>query len=364
MSNRIGVLTGGGDCPGLNAVIRAVVKRAIREYNWQVIGIEDGFEGLVLRKTRPLGLSDVRGILPRGGTILGTTNRANPFAYRTRTADGRVITRDVSHEVVRRIEELGLDALVVIGGDGSLRIALDFFKMGVPVVGVPKTIDNDVCLTDVTFGFDTALETATEAIDKLHTTAESHHRIMIVEVMGRDAGWLALDSGIAGGADVILIPEIPFKLEAVEDKIMAREHEGAKFSIVVVAEGARAEGGEQIYRSTGDPMSPRRLGGMGEWVGREIARRLDREVRTTVLGHLQRGGSPSAFDRKLGTFFGAEVVGLVARRAWGQMVALQGGEIVAVPIADAVRKLKTVPLDGHRVRTARALGLCLGDTCK
>jgi 6-phosphofructokinase 1 len=356
------VLTGGGDCPGLNAVIRAVVKRAINEFGWQVLGIEDGFEGLILPgKVRELGLLDVQGILPRGGTILGTTNRANPFAYRTRDAAGSVAVRDVSAQVVQRVAELGLDALVVIGGDGSLRIARDLGAMGVPVVGVPKTIDNDVRLTDVTFGFDTALDTATEAIDKLHTTAESHHRIMIVEVMGRDAGWLALDSGIAGGADAILIPEIPFHVDALESKFRQRESRGSKFSIVVVAEGARPVGGEQVYQPASDPLAPRRLGGVSLWVAQAIQHMTEREVRTTVLGHLQRGGSPSAFDRKLGTFFGSEAVGLVACDGWGTMVALQGTRIVSVPIADAVSRLKTVPLDGHRVRAARALGVCLGD---
>ena len=360
---RIGVLTGGGDCPGLNAVIRAIVKKAIYAYRWQVIGIEDGFEGLIVRdKTRPLDPTDVRGILPRGGTILGTTNRANPFSYRVRLPSGEFVVRNVSQNVMARVRELDLDALIVIGGDGSLKIALEFFALGMPIIGVPKTIDNDVCLTDVTFGFDTALDTATEAIDKLHTKAESHHRIMIVEVMGRDAGWLALDAGLAGGADVILIPEIPFDLASVLLKIEAREREGAKFSIIVVAEGARPAGGSQIYQESGDALSPQRLGGMGQWVGRQITDRLDREIRTTVLGHIQRGGSPSAFDRKLGTWFGAEAVDLVARRAWGQMVALQGDQIVPVPIADAVRTLKTVPLDGHRVRTARALRLCLGES--
>jgi phosphofructokinase-like protein len=359
---RIGVLTGGGDCPGINAVLRAVVKRSILQYGWEVIGIEDGFEGLILRdRTRRLDLGDVRGILPRGGTILGTTNRANPFSYVTRTPEGDVETHDVSSEVIARIEALALDALIVIGGDGSLSIARDFCRMGVPIVGVPKTIDNDVGQTDLTFGFDTALDTATQAIDKLHTTAESHHRIMIVEVMGREAGWLALDAGLAGGADVILIPEIPFQLEAIVRKIGAREHEGALFSVVVVSEGARPLGGERVYQVSCDPSASRRLGGIGNWLGDQIACLTAREVRTTVLGHVQRGGSPSAFDRKLATWFGSEATGLVAERAWGQMVALHGDQIVAVPIADAVREVKTVPLDGHRVRAARAMGLCLGD---
>ena len=359
---RIGVLTGGGDCPGLNAVIRAVVKRAIGEFGWQVVGIEDGFEGLVLpAKTRPLSTRDVRGILPRGGTILGTTNRANPFAYPMSSPEGQTVIADVSAEVARRVTELALDALVVIGGDGSLRIARDLLPAGVPIVGVPKTIDNDILYTDVTFGFDTALDTATEAIDRLHTTAESHHRIMFVEVMGRDAGWLALESGVAGGADVILIPEIPFELDAVLGKLRARERQGARFSIVVVAEGARPVGGEQIYQPSGDSNGPRRLGGIAEWVALRVGEATGGEVRTTVLGHIQRGGTPSAYDRALATYFGSEAVGLIARRQWGRMVALQGSEIVSVPISDAVARLKTVPLDGYRLRGARALGLCLGD---
>jgi 6-phosphofructokinase len=233
--------------------------------------------------------------------------------------------------------------------------------MGVPLVGVPKTIDNDVGETDVTFGFDTALDTATQAIDKLHTTAESHHRIMIVEVMGREAGWLALDAGLAGGADVILIPEIPFRLDAVALKIAARERGGARFSIIVVSEGAHPLGGERIYQDSRDPSAPKRLGGIGNWLADQIACLTEREVRTTVLGHVQRGGSPSAFDRKLATWFGSEAVGLVAQRAWGEMVALRGDRIAAVPIAHAVRQLKTVPLDGHRLRAARAMGLCLGE---
>ena len=244
---RIGVLTGGGDCPGLNAVIRAVVKTAVSQYGWDVVGIEDGFEGLILpEKTRPLGLADVRGILPRGGTILGTTNRANPFAYAVREEDGGVTTRDVSGRVVDRIRELGLDCLIVIGGDGSLRIGYEFQQMGVPLVGVPKTIDNDICATDITFGFDTALNTATEALDKLHTTAESHHRVMIVETMGRNAGWLALRCGLAGGADVILIPEIPFDVRAVDEKIEERDRAGRKYSIEGGAEGAVRAGGEEL----------------------------------------------------------------------------------------------------------------------
>jgi len=358
---RIGVLTGGGDCPGLNAVIRAVVKTAINDYGWEVIGIEDGFEGLILPdKTMDLQIGDVRGILPRGGTILGTTNRANPFAYVTRKKDGRVVTRDVSGEVLQRIRELHLDALIVIGGDGSLKIGYEFYQKGTPIVGVPKTIDNDISCTDVTFGFDTALDTATEAIDKLHTTAESHHRIMIVEVMGRDAGWLALEAGLSGGADVILVPEIPFDLYKVDEKIEQRGREGHHFSIIVVAEGARPAGGEQVYQPGKDPTAPRRLGGISQWVAGELAKMCDHEIRVTVLGHVQRGGSPSSFDRILGTRFGAAAVRLVAEGRFGEMVSLRGEHIEAVPLADAVSQLKTVPLDSDLIRTARSLGICLG----
>ncbi|MBC7251291.1 MAG: 6-phosphofructokinase [Anaerolineae bacterium] len=358
---RIGVLTGGGDCPGLNAVIRAVVKTAINDYGWEVIGIEDGFEGLILPdKTRELRISDVRGILPRGGTILGTTNRANPFAYVTRKKDGRVVTRDVSDEVILRLRDLRLDALIVIGGDGSLKISYEFFQKGVPIVGVPKTIDNDISCTDVTFGFDTALDTATQAIDKLHTTAESHHRVMIVEVMGRDAGWLALEAGLAGGADVILIPEIPFDLYNVDEKIERRDREGRRFSIVVVAEGSRPVGGEQFYQPRKDPTAPRRLGGVSQWVADELGKMCDHEIRVTVLGHVQRGGSPSSFDRILGTRFGAAAVHLVSERRFGEMVALRGETIEAVSLKDAVSQLKTVPLDSDLIRTARSLDICLG----
>jgi phosphofructokinase-like protein len=358
---RMGVLTGGGDCPGLNAVIRAVVKTAINDYGWEVIGIEDGFEGLILPgKTREMRISDVRGILPRGGTILGTTNRANPFAYVTRGQAGRIVTRDVSGDVIQRIRELYLDALIVIGGDGSLKIGYEFYQKGVPIIGIPKTIDNDLSCTDVTFGFDTALDTATQAIDKLHTTAESHHRVMIVEVMGRDAGWLALEAGLAGGADVIIIPEIPFDLHKVDEKVEQRGREGHHFSIIVVAEGARPVGGEQVYQPSKDPTAPRRLGGIGQWMAGELAEMCDHEIRVTVLGHVQRGGSPSSSDRILGTRFGAAAVRLVAAGRFGEMVSLHGEHVEAVTIADAVSQLKTVPLDGDLVRTARSLGICLG----
>lgn len=359
---RIGLLTGGGDCPGLNSVIRAAVKTAINVYGWEVLGIKDGFEGLILPgRVCELTLTDVRGLLPRGGTILGTTNRANPFAYKVHKKDGRIVERDVSGEVISRVRELHLDALIVIGGDGSLTIGYEFFLRGMPVVGVPKTIDNDLAGTDITFGFDTALVTATEAIDKLHTTAESHHRIMIVEIMGRDAGWLALRSGLAGGADVILIPEIPFHLESIEEKIEQRARAGRKFSIIVVAEGARSINGEQIYRSNRDPLAAKRLGGIGQWLADELYRVTDKEIRVTVLGHLQRGGTPSPFDRLLSTRFGAAAVRAVADRKFGHMVALRSTHIVTIPLKEAIHELRLVQVDSDLLVTARGLGICLGD---
>jgi 6-phosphofructokinase 1 len=358
---RIGLLTGGGDAPGLNAVIRAVTKMAIGHYGWQVIGIRDGFEGLILPgKTEELTYAAVRGILPQGGTILGASNRANPFDYPIAADDGQVERRDVSAEVIAYAGTLGLDALVVIGGDGSLHIAQRFFELGLPVVGVPKTIDNDVGCTDLTFGFDTALDVATEAIDRLHTTAESHHRVMLVEVMGRNAGWLAIQSGLAGGADVILIPEIPYDIEEVDRKIEDRDRMGRLFSIVVVAEGARPRGGEQVFQASGDAARAKRLGGVSYLVAEQLDRVSDKEIRVTVLGHLQRGGSPTSFDRILGTRFGTQVVELLARGGLGRMVSLQGAKIADVPIADAIAELKTVPVDGELVETARYMGLSLG----
>lgn len=358
---RIGVLTGGGDCPGLNAVIRAVVKTAINEYSWEVMGVEDGFEGLILPdKTRPLSFRDVRGILPRGGTILGTTNRANPFAYEVKTKEGIAIT-DASDTVIQRAEELGLDALVVIGGDGSLNIAHKLISKGLNVVGVPKTIDNDLLETEITFGFDTALNTAMEAIDRLHTTAESHHRVIILEVMGRNAGWIALEAGIAGGADVILIPEIPYDMDVVAQKFEDRNQRGAMFSIVVIAEGAHEEKGEMIYQE-GFEKTQQRLGGIGDVFAEQLRECCDFEVRVTVLGHLQRGGSPTAFDRLLASRFGTQAVHLISAGRLGEMVALKCGTIVPVKISSAVAYQKKVSLDSDLLQTAFALDLNLGKT--
>jgi ATP-dependent phosphofructokinase / diphosphate-dependent phosphofructokinase len=358
---RIGVLTGGGDCPGLNAVIRAVVKTAIGHYGWEVIGIKDGFEGLILpEKTVELTFSSVRGILPLGGTILGTTNRANPFDYPVVDGDGHETHRSVATEILRRAGQLGLDALVVIGGDGSLHIAQKLYEMGLPLVGVPKTIDNDVGGTDITFGFDTALDVATQAIDRLHTTAESHHRIMLVEVMGRNAGWLALQSGLAGGADVILLPEIPFSIQRIDEKVEERDRLGRLFSIVVVAEGARPEGGQQVFQEQRAALTAKRLGGLSYVVAERLAAVSDKEIRVTVLGHLQRGGSPTSFDRILGTRFGVAAVDLIAQGGLGRMVALRGEEIKDLPITEAVAELKTVPLDSDLIHAARCMGISLG----
>ncbi len=357
---RIAMLTGGGDAPGLNAVIRAVTKSAIQVYDWEVLGVRDGFDGfLAADGVFPLQIEAVRGILPRGGTILGAANRGNPFARKV-IRDGKEVIEDVSEQVIRRIRELNLNGLVVIGGDGTLHIALELSRLGVPVVGVPKTIDNDVGGTEVTFGFDTAVNIAMEAIDRLHTTAEAHHRVMVLELMGRDAGFIALQAGVAGGADVILIPEIPFRYERILEKIEQRMAAGRLFSIVVVSEGAYPVGGEKSYRQAGDSIYAPRLGGVGYKVG-EFLSAQGLETRVTVLGHLQRGGSPTAFDRWLASRFGAAAVRLIAAERFGHMVALKGGQVTDVPLQEALAVPRRVDIHGEGVRTARDLGICLGD---
>jgi phosphofructokinase-like protein len=349
---RIGICTGGGDAPGLNAVIRAAVKCAILKYHWQVVGIPDGFDGLIWpEKSRPLTLHDISGILPRGGTILGTTNRGNPFHYCT-VENGVEVIRDISDQVIANSRQLGIDAVISIGGDGSQKIALDLFKKGMNIVGVPKTIDNDLSATEVTFGFDTALVTATDAVDKIHTTAESHHRIMVVEVMGRDAGWIALQAGIAGGAHVILIPEIPFTIQRICDHVALRESFGKRFTIIVVAEGVKVPTEWQEHRRTGS---------VGNRIGDAVSRGAKKDVRVSVLGHIQRGGSPTPFDRILATRFGVAAVDLIAEGGFGKMVCLQKTRIEAVSIADAVGQLKTVDPDGQIVNTARSIGISFGD---
>lgn len=356
MIKRIGVLTGGGDAPGLNAVIRAVVKTAINEYGWSVLGIEDGYEGLLGEiRLRPLRPNDVRGLLPRGGTILGTRNRGH---FAVRQVEGKIIKpMTVYQEAVANIKKLGIDALVVIGGDGTLAIAYELHQLGVPLVGVPKTIDNDLAGTELTFGFDTALDVATEALDRLHTTAESHDRVMVLEVMGRHTGWIALEAGLAGGADVILIPEIPFFIEKAASKVLERERNGRPFTIIVVAEGAVSVEGTAVYQDKGNALSGPRLGGIGHVVAEAIEQLTGKETRVVVLGHLQRGGSPTAFDRLLASSFGVAAVQALAAGEMGTMVIWTCGAVTTCPLADSVFQLKRVPSDGQWVKTARNLGI-------
>ncbi len=358
---RIGVLTGGGDAPGLNAVIRAVVKIAIKQYNLGVTGFLNGFGGLIKNQVRELTEREVVGILPRGGTILGTTNRDNPFHYPV-IKEGEKVFVDISDRIFENISIQEIDALVIIGGDGSLAIARDLYEKGLPVVGIPKTIDNDIPVTDQTFGFDTALTTATEALDKLHTTAESHHRVMVLEVMGRYAGWIALTTGIAGGADVILIPEIPFQMGKVVEKINERSQQDKKFSIIVVAEGAKPVGGEMVVRKAiEDSYDPIRLGGIGNLVAGQIEELTGKETRVTVLGHLQRGGSPTAYDRILATRYGTGAVKLVMEGRFGEMVCLSGTSISSVPLREIAGKMRQVPMDSDLIFSARQLGISFGD---
>lgn len=357
---RIGILTGGGDAPGLNAVIRAAVKTAVNEYGFEVLGIKNGYDGFLDEDgIISLGVEDVRGILPRGGTILGAANRGNPYARKV-IRDGKEVTIDVSDEIVKGIKKLKMDALLVLGGDGTLHIAHELSHKGVPVIGVPKTIDNDIGGTEITFGFDTALNIATEAIDRLHTTAESHHRAMVIELMGRDAGFIALNAGVSGGADVILIPEIPFKFDSIMAKIHARAAKGRKFSILAVSEGAKAQGGAQVFSRKGDEVYVPRLGGVGQMVG-EYIEQQGFESRVTVLGHLQRGGTPTAFDRWLATRYGAAAVRLAARSGFDRMVALQCGEITDLPLEEATATPKRVNVNGDAVITARNIGISFGD---
>ncbi len=358
---RIAILTGGGDAPGLNAVIRAVVKTAANLYNCEVMGVRDGFDGFLGDYgIFPLDQAAVRGILPRGGTILGSANRGNPFARKV-VRNGREIVEDVSGRIKDNIEALKLDALIVVGGDGTLRIARELFPIGVPVIGVPKTIDNDIGGTDCTFGYDTALNIATDALDRLHTTAEAHHRVMVLELMGRDAGFIALTAGLAGGADVILIPEIPFTMENVNEKIMKRSERGTHFSIVAVAEGARRVGGEIVVSRMGDDVYTPRLGGIAVRVADEITRMTKIESRVIVLGHLQRGGTPTAFDRDLATRFGSAAVRLAAAGGFGRMVALQNTKVVDISLDEALASPKRVDVNCDAIRTARDLGISFGD---
>jgi len=356
---RVGVVTGGGDCPGLNAAIRAVVLGAINR-GWEMVGIERGFEGLLAPEgAAPMTRERVRGIIQTGGTILGTTNRGNPF-HLPRERDGKIEFVDVSDEVVAQVHRLGLEGLVVIGGDGTLTIASQLARQGVPIIGVPKTIDNDLMATEVTFGFHTALVTATEAIDKLHATAESHERVMIVEVMGRYSGWIGLYAGVAGGADVILLPEIPYQQEAIVQKLRERWERKRRFAIIVVAEGAMPVGGGPTFKAKEEGREPR-LGGIAEQLAEDLQEATGYETRSLVLGHLQRGGPPSPTDRILATRFGAAAVRAIEQGERNVMVAIQANRIVTVPLEEAIIHRKQVPLDSDVILSAREMGIAFGD---
>ncbi|MBU1912611.1 MAG: ATP-dependent 6-phosphofructokinase [Candidatus Omnitrophica bacterium] len=354
---RIGILTGGGDCPGLNAGIRAIAKTAILDYDMEVIGIKDGFLGLIENRFLPVSYEDVSGILNLGGTFLGASNKANPFRH----PDFKGRLRDVSDMAVENYQAMELDGLICIGGDGTLNIAYKLFKKGVRLVGVPKTIDNDLRQTDATIGFDSALITATQAIDKLHTTAQSHHRVMVIEVMGRYAGWLALYSGLAGGGDIILLPEIPYDIKKVCEVVLKRNQSGKRFSIVVASEGSRPKGGKMVVKKiVKDSTDPLRLGGIGNKLANEIEKITGLEARVTVLGHLQRGGEPSPFDRMLATRFGVDACELIAKGDFGKMVVLKAGQIKKVDLKKAVGDIKRVGLSDPVIKVARSVGTSFG----
>ena len=359
---KIGILTGGGDCPGLNAVVRGVTKSALKK-GWEVIGFKDGYRGLVENRHSKLEDRDVSGIIIRGGTILGTSNTANPFAYTLEPLACADKPKDLSALAVSNLKKLGVGALVAIGGDGTLNIAKKLHELGVAVVGVPKTIDNDLSATDVTFGFDSALKVATEAVDKLHTTAESHHRVMILETMGRYAGWIALRSGIAGGGDIILIPEIPYRERDILAAVNERRARGKNFSIVVVSEGARPEKGEmtvsKIVKGSHDPL---RLGGVAYKIAEIIEKSIKVECRVVVLGHLQRGGEPTPFDRWLSTVFGAHAVELIEKKRFGRMVSFKNYCCTSVTLKDAVGSLRLVKPGSQEVLTALSVGTSFGNS--
>jgi 6-phosphofructokinase 1 len=354
---RIGILTGGGDCPGLNASIRAIAKTAILKYDMEVIGIKDGFLGLIENRFLPISYEDVSGILALGGTFLGASNKANPFRH----PDCNNGFKDVSDAAVENYRAMKLNGLVSMGGDGTLNIAYKLYKKGVKIVGVPKTIDNDLKQTDATIGFDSALITATQAIDKLHTTAQSHHRVMIIEVMGRYAGWLALYSGVAGGGDIILLPEIPYDIKKVCEVVLKRNQRGKRFSIVVVSEGARPKSGKMVVKKiVKDSTDPIRLGGIGSKIANDIEKIAGLETRVTTLGHLQRGGEPSPFDRILATRFGVESCELVAKRDFGKVVILRSGQIKTVDLKKAAGDIKRVNLNDPVIKAAMAVGTSFG----
>lgn len=366
MSNKkkILILTGGGDAPGLNAVIRAAVRHAIITHGWECVGSIEAFNGVMDDPMRlmPLDEQAVSGLLVRGGTIIGTSNKGGPFEFPIKQKDGTITCVDRSDELIHRLTRLGIDAVINIGGDGSQRISQQLFEKGLSIVGVPKTIDNDLNATEMTFGFQTAVATATDALDKLQTTAESHERVMVLEVMGRDAGWIALTAGIAGGADAVLIPEIPYDLDAVCEGFTDRESQGLSHSLVVVAEGAFPKGGVPFVEGDRKPGQPNPiLGGVGRYVAGQIKEKTGRDTRVTVLGHLQRGGTPEPFDRLLATRFGVAAIDLIANEQFGHMVALQSDDIVAVPIKEAIHKYRVIERNHNLIHTAKALGICVGE---
>ncbi len=357
---RIGILTAGGDCPGLNAVVRAVSKNAL-QHGIEVIGFKNGFDGLVRNEFIHITAQTVSGIINRGGTILGSSNIANPFKYTLAPFGTPENPQDLSSVAMHNFKENGLDALIATGGDGTLHMAHQFIEMGMPIVGVPKTIDNDLCATDQTFGFDSALSIVTEAIDRIHTTAQSHHRVMIIETMGRYAGWIALRSAIAGGGDIVLIPEIPYNDDVIVEQILARKSKGRTFSIIVAAEGAKNEAGEQtVSRTVAGSTDSIRLGGIANKLSDMIESRTHIESRACVLGHTQRGGTPTAFDRWLSTLYGTKALDMVLEGKFGYMAALRGFAMTEVKIADAISKLKLVDPNGAEVRAALEAGMSFG----
>ncbi|MBE6071381.1 MAG: ATP-dependent 6-phosphofructokinase [Clostridium butyricum] len=359
---KIALLTGGGDCPGLNAVIRAVTRSAILNYGYEVIGYKFGYKGLYNNDFIKLDLSTVSGLLPRGGTILYSSNKDNLFDYLVEE-DGKMVKKDVSDVAVENMKKEGVDVLIVIGGDGTLTSARDFARKGVNVIGVPKTIDNDLGSTDITFGFNTSIGVATEALDRLHTTAESHHRIMILEVMGRNAGFIALESGIAGSADVILLPELPYDINKIVDKIEERKKQGKLFTIIVVAEGAKPKDGEvMVAKIVEDSPDPIRLGGIGNKLANDLEKLVkEREVRCTVLGHIQRGGITCTFDRILSTRYGVAAVELIAKEKFGSMVCLKGNEVTYDSLENVIGNNKQVDPNGELVTVAKKIGICFAD---
>lgn len=359
-SRSIAVMTGGGDCPGLNAVIRAVTKTAISKYALEVWGIQDGYLGLIENRINRLSYNDVSNILTVGGTILGTSNAADPFKFAVKVGD-KTQVKDVSNNCLQALKQRDIDALVCIGGDGTMASAARLAKKGLPIIGVPKTIDNDLYGTDVTFGFNTAVTTATDAIDKVHTTASSHHRVMIIEVMGRYAGWIALYSGVAGGADLILIPEIPYKLEKVCEYVIGRSRRGKRFSIVVVSEGAREKGGQMVVQKRiATSPDPLRLGGIGNELAEDINRRTGLDCRAVILGHVQRGGTPTPYDRTLATNFGHAAVELLARGVKNRMVAVKGGRLCSISLSRVAGKIRNVPRNHELIKAALAIGTSFG----